>query len=455
MRLGLAMQRNRILIVDDSESIRFAVRSFLEGHGYEVAEEASCKGALDSLAAAPPDAAVVDYMLPDGTALDLLPRFKDVPVIVLTAHGTIDLAVRAIKEGSEHFLTKPVELPALLVVIERVLEGQRTRRREAAMRASRGRKRLDPFIGTSAAVRKLEEEARTVLASDRPVLVTGPTGSGKGILAAWLHENGSRAEEAFVDLNCAGLSPQFLETELFGHERGAFTGAVAAKQGLFEVAHRGTLFLDEVGDVDPAVQPKLLKVLEQGRFRRLGEVRDRSADVRLITATHQDLGLLVREKKFRSDLYFRISTLPMAVPALSQRTEDVSPLAHDLLQRIGADLGRPAPQITRSAAQALEAHAWPGNIRELRNVLERAALLSNGESIDRKHLRFVDLDAEAAPAMPPGGAIVPLAENERRYLGEVMKAMRGRVEDAARALGIPRSSLYERLRKHGITWSRE
>ena len=450
--------RRRVLLVDDSEPVRMGIRLFLEQCGFSVVEAVSCATAREQLAGEPLDAAVLDYRLPDGTALDLLPHRGETPVIVLTAHGTIDLAVRAIKEGADQFLTKPLELPALQVVLERAIEGRRARRSAQAQRVSRSRRPLDPFVGDSAAIRHLEEEARVVLRSDSPVLINGPTGSGKGVLAAWLHENGPRADEAFVDLNCAGLSPQFLESELFGHERGAFTGAVAAKQGLFEVAHKGTLFLDEIGDIDPTVQPKLLKVVEERRFRRLGEVRDRMVDVRLIAATHQDLAAQVREKKLRSDLYFRINTLPLAVPALSERQDDVPLLARQLLSRIGADQGRPGLKLSNAAELALQNHSWPGNVRELRNVLERAALYCRGDQLEREHLRFgtLELEAEPAPLQPAApGPVVSLAENEKRYLTQVLQAMNGRVEDAARALGVPRSSLYDRLRRHGITLSRE
>ena len=446
--------RHRILVVDDSDTIRSSMAAFLRADGFDVVEGANIAAALEACLSGQLDAAVVDYVLPDGTALDLLPKLREsgvpVPVVVLTGHGSIDLAVRTIKEGAEHFLTKPVELPALAVMLRRVIEGRRALRRELASKTAQGRKPPDPFLGTSSAIRKLEEEARVVLGSDSPILIHGETGSGKGVLAGWLHANGPRADEAFVDLNCAGLSTQFLETELFGHERGAFTGAVAAKVGLFEVAHRGTLFLDEIGDVDPAVQPKLLKVVEERRFRRMGDVRDRIVDVRLVAASHQDLSRLVRERKFRSDLFFRISTLPLEVPPLRSRPEDVPVIARRLLERIGSDLGKPGIELSPEAEASLKSYAWPGNVRELRNVLERAALLCKSGVLGRNDLRFTP---GAEPASSAEFAVVSLQENERRYLEQVLKSAGGRVEDAAKALGIPRSSLYEKLKRHGISRS--
>jgi len=215
-------------------------------------------------------------VLPDGNALDLLARLKEtdptVPLLILTGHGSIELAVRAVKEGAEQFLTKPIELPALDAILRRSLENKRIRQKQLVGKAREARSAIDPFLGESAAIRELKAQAHKVLATESPILIQGETGTGKGMLAAWLHANGPRADEPFVDLNCAGLAREFLETELFGHEKGAFTGAVASKIGLFEVAQHGTVFLDEIGDVDPQVQPKLLKVLEEKRFRRLGNV---------------------------------------------------------------------------------------------------------------------------------------------------------------------------------------
>ncbi len=453
------MAEDRVLVVEDEPVVRFGIRDFLESRGFSVQEAASLEQARALFQRERPDAIVIDYSLPDGNALDLLPEVQGVdpqlPVVVLTGHGSIDLAVRAIKEGAENFLTKPVELPALAVVLERALENQRNRRRQAARQSRRSRDEVDPFVGTSAAVRELAREAAMALRSEGPILIQGETGSGKGVLARWLHEQGSRHDEPFVDLNCAGLSREFLESELFGHARGAFTGAVNDKKGLFEVAHRGTLFLDEMGDLDPVVQPKVLKVIEEKRFRRLGEVADRQVDVFLIAATNHDLAALVREGRFRSDLYFRINTIPLAVPPLRDRREDVQPLAQRLLERLGRDLGRPGTRLAPGALEALRAYSWPGNVRELRNVLERAVLRAEGGEIQPSDFRFAPALALAEPAAPGGAAgVQTLAETERRQIEQALQEERGRVVNAARRLGIPRSTLYQKIKEHRVDLSR-
>jgi DNA-binding NtrC family response regulator len=431
------------------------MREYLTQQGYGVDEADSLRTAEDVFRAARPDVAIVDYLLPDGNALSLLPRLKGidpaVPLIILTGHGSIDLAVQAIKEGAEQFLTKPVELPALNVVIQRLVENRRALRMQAATTSRQARQAIDPFVGDSPAIRELAEQARKVVPSESPILIQGETGTGKGVLARWLHQKGSRAGEAFVDLNCAGLSREFLETELFGHEKGAFTGAVASKTGLFEVADRGTVFLDEIGDVDPQLQPKLLKVLEEKRFHRLGDVRERWVDVRLIAATHQDLGRLVREGRFRSDLYYRISTIPLFVPPLRERGEDIPVIADSLLQGSSFDLARGPVRLSADAAEALRAYPWPGNIRELRNVLERALLLSDGNVLRRGDLRF---SQSAGTDSTNPDSDLTLLEVERRHIERVLKEERGRVEQAARRLGIPRSSLYHKIKKFNISSSK-
>ncbi|HIB8625000.1 TPA: sigma-54-dependent transcriptional regulator [Pseudomonas aeruginosa] len=444
------MARTRILIVDDEDSIRFGMRGFLESRGYGVVDADSCQRARELFQASPPDVAVIDYRLHDGSALDLLRDFRrlepDVPVIVLTAYGSIDLAVQAIKEGAEQFLTKPIEMPALHAILKRLLDNRRLQRQQRIVVTREQRERIDPLFGESPAIRALAEQVDKVMGSDSPILILGETGTGKSLLAKWLHLHGPRADEPFVDLNCAGLSPDFLETELFGHEKGAFTGATASKPGILEIADGGTVFLDEIGDVDPRVQPKLLKVLEEQRFRRLGAVREREVDIRLIAATHQDLAGKVKERTFRSDLYFRISSIPLSMPALRERKEDIPALARTLLARLADAPGR-SVRLGEDAEQALCGYAWPGNIRELRNVLERAVLLRNGDTIARRDLRF-----ESTPLqdVQVGDTGLTLQQVERQHIERVLREVGGKVEQAALRLGIPRSTLYQKIKVHGI-----
>lgn len=449
------MAKNRILIVDDEPGLRFGIRDFLELQGYEIDEAESCRDAQDLFRTSRPDIVIADYLLPDGTALDLLPRLKeinpDIPLLILTAHGSIDLAVRAIKEGAEQFLTKPLELPALVVILKRLLENQRNRHKQLASRSREGRRSVNPFIGDSSSIRLLAEQAKRVLATESPVLILGETGTGKGVLARWIHDNSPRAEEAFVDLNCAGLSRELLETELFGHEKGAFTSATASKQGLFEVAHRGTIFLDEIGDVDLQIQPKLLKVLEEKRFRRVGDVRDRQVDVRLIAATHQDIGQLVREKRFRDDLYFRVSTIPLAFPPLRERIDDIPIMAEHLLNDLAVDIGRGEIKLEPDSIKALQSYSWPGNVRELRNVIERAVLLSEQKNIRLKDLHF---DGQAGRPAAYLDSNLTLSELEQLHIERVLREEKGRVERAAARLGIPRSSLYQKIKKYNLNMSK-
>lgn len=445
------MAEQRVLIVDDESVVRFGVRKYLNKHGYEVEESDSIQSAEQVFHRCLPDAVVLDYRLPDGNGLELLLRLKaidsDVPVIILTGHGSIDLAVQAMKEGAEHFLTKPLEMPALLVLLTKCIENRRNRQKQKARQSRQQRQTAAPFLGDNPAIQRLADQARKVVASERPILIQGETGTGKSLLAQWLHNNSPRANEPFVDLNCAGLSREFLETELLGHEKGAFTGAVASKQGLLEVANRGTLFLDEVGDMDLQIQPKLLKVLEEKRFRRLGDVRDRRVDTRLIAATHQDISLLVREKKFRSDLYFRISAIPLVIPSLRDRNEDTPLIAQQMLFSIGTEMGCPEIRLSLDAIEAIRSYRWPGNIRELRNVLDRAVLLRDTDVIDLKDLSF---DLAMAAEFPAPGESITLDDVERQHIEKMLIEENGSVKAAARRLNMPKSSLYYRIKRHGI-----
>lgn len=438
-----------ILIVDDEAAIRFGISKFLRTAGFLVTEAATCRDAEVKFSPGAFEAVLLDYRLTDGDSFPLLSSFKradpGLPVVMLTGLVSIELAVEAMKRGADHFVTKPVEHLFLKECIERLIEGRRARSR-AAVDSLRSEPAMNPFIGSSAGMRELEIQARNLLDSDSPILILGETGVGKGVLANWLHQNSLRRDEAFVDFNCAGISRELFESELFGHERGAFTGAVTAKTGLLEVGNRGTFFLDEIGDVDIAVQPKLLKVVEEKRFRRVGDVKDRSVDVKFVAATHRDLGKMRQAGTFRDDLYFRLSALPLRIPALRERHEDIVPIARAILENLGARRGR-RPQLDGKLEPILTSYAWPGNLRELRNVLERTLLLSASDRIER--LALEEQDPPPTRAIPSDPSL-SLGEVERRHIVHVLDAADGRVDTAARILGISRSSLYNRLREYGI-----
>jgi DNA-binding NtrC family response regulator len=446
----MPVPRPKILLIEDDPAVRHGMAAFLRANDLDVDESETCQRATELFRSGGYDVVVADYSLPDGTSLDLLPQFKrlseDTPFIILTAHGSIDLAVRAIKEGAEQFLTKPVESKALLVLVRRLLQQQRLRKRqEVATREQPGP--MDPFQGVSASIRRLEEQARLMLEWDSPILILGETGSGKGVLARWLHTNGPRREEAFINLNCAGLSRELLESELFGHERGAFTGAVNAKQGLLEVGHRGVIFLDEIGDMDPAIQPKLLKALEEKSFRRLGDVRDRHVDIRLIASTNVDLEEAVRAKKFRDDLYYRVSTLTLRIPPLRERLEDIPILARSILMNVCRRMGKVHVELRPDAEALLLKYPWPGNLRELANVLERAMILQQGDRLEPSDL---GLQARLAPVPDPAGDLLSLRDMERLHVERVLQRTAGNVTEAAQILGMARRTLYDRLKALGL-----
>jgi DNA-binding NtrC family response regulator len=448
------MSKRLITIGEDDRAIRSALSVFLRSLDYDVSEAGTCEEVKESFRKRQPDAAILDYSLPDGTAMDLLPYLKklypSVPLILLTGSGTIQLAVKAIKEGAEQFLTKPVEMSAIALVLERSIKNQRNQRKQLAGEALQIRDATDPFLGSSKLIRDLEEESRKLTASNWPILIAGETGTGKGVLAKWFHDHSPRAEEPFVNLNCASFGRELLETELFGHEAGAFTGAVQRKVGLFEIAQRGTVFLDEIGDMDLQIQPKLLKVLEEKRFRRLGDTQERQLDVRLIAASHEDLGQLVQKKRFRSDLYFRVNTFVIHVPPLRKRTEDIPVLAQLLLHRASAEISRPHLTFSDESLQMLSSYAWPGNIRELRNVIERAALLAAAEVIHPKELR---LELHENAAIEGNEPVITFREMQRLHIQKALAAERSNVSRAAARLGLTKSTLYNKIKTFRIDHS--
>jgi DNA-binding NtrC family response regulator len=335
----------------------------------------------------------------------------------------------------------------LLVVLERALENQRNRRKQVAGDSREHPQRaVDPFIGFSPAIQRLHEQSRLAAATESPILIQGETGTGKSELARWLHRHSSRAGEPLLELNCSGFSKDFLETELFGHGKGAFTGAVSSKIGLLEAAHRGTVFLDEIGDLDLQIQPKLLKVLEEKRFRRLGEVQDRKVDFRLIAATHQDLDRQVQNQLFRADLFYRISAIRITVPPLRERSEDIPGFAQRLLDRLTLECGRESMTLSQSAMKEISRQNWPGNIRELRNVLERALMGAKTSEIDTSDLEFA-----ASPRGRPEErySFMTLKELERHHIIQILSEEGGHVDRAAKRLDIPRSTLYQKLKAYG------
>ncbi len=447
-----------VLVVEDDGHVRSAICASLRLLGFTPIEADTCDAAMRAFTAHTPDVVVTDLRLPDGDAFEVLRRLQPieakVPVFIVTGYGTIDLAVRAVKQGAEDFLTKPVDMDALGNLVRTAVE-RRQRERSGSRPKSTGLPKpaaLTPFEARSDAMKRIEEQVDKLRDVDCSVLLLGETGTGKSVLARRLHTIGARGTAPFVDINCAGLTKDLVETELFGHERGAFTGAHATKQGLLEVADGGTLFLDEIGDVDIQVQPKLLKVLEEKRFRRMGDVRERSVDVRLLGATHHDLLAAITQKRFRIDLYYRISTVSVTMPSLRDRRDDLIPLAYHMLTSFGAT----DVELALDAKQVLLDHDWPGNLRELKNVLERSLLLRSGDVVRAADL---GLDTPSVGRLPstaaPNSKAAPLSartlsEVEREHIHGALVAENGRVEAAARRLGIPRSTLYQRIKDYGI-----
>jgi DNA-binding NtrC family response regulator len=443
------VRRDRVLIVEGEKENCGLLRDYVEDKGYEVATAGTCALAEQGWRATWPDIAILDYSLPDGNALELIPRLKaidaSIPIIILTGYGSIDLAVEAVKLGAEYFLPKPADLSTLHVMVQRSLENQRNRRQQLAKKTMSNRGIQNPFLGENDSIRRLADLAHRAASNDTPVLIQGETGTGKGMMARWLHQNGPRASEPFVDMNCGGSSRSLLEAELFGDDQDDAAGTLQSKAGVLETAHKGTVFLEGIENVDSQIQPKLLKVVEEKQFRRLGEVCDRRVDVRLIAATRQVMAQPVLRKQFRGDLYYRIGWIPLCVPPLRERVEDIPILSAHILGEVAADLGTGGLELGAAALRALQSYSWPGNIRELRNVLERVALVAGSLVLADQDLHF---DVQVEHYLTGIGQFRTLEEMERNYIQQVLHKERGRVQSAARKLGIPRSSLYHKLKQY-------
>ncbi|MGZ5466566.1 MAG: sigma 54-interacting transcriptional regulator [Thermoanaerobaculia bacterium] len=414
------MKASKILLVDDDSAIRMAIHDYLEVQGFDVQEAANLSELRVRLRTARPDAIVLDYMLAHETSLEIVPEIKavhpDLPIIILTGHGSIDLAVTAIKAGADQFMTKPVQLDALHVMLERLLSSRRAVKRDTATRARIAAKTPDPFIGVSEAMQRLRRDAERVATTERPLLIQGETGAGKGVLAAWLHRSGARVEEAMVELNCAAVARELIDSELFGHERGAFTGAVTAKQGLFEVADGGTLFLDEIGDMPFDLQTRLLRVLADGQFYRVGGHNPMKSNVRVIAATHQDLEQRVKAGAFREDLFHRLNVIRLRLPALRERTEDIAPLARFFLQKSARELGVEGKRLTEAAIARLVVFDFPGNVRQLENICHWLTVMAPAQLVDAKDLP-PELQPQSGEAVQRGAVVATGAAVENRAEG--------------------------------------
>jgi two-component system response regulator PilR (NtrC family) len=452
--------RTHLLIVDDEKALREAIAERLIDHGFAVEQADSGEQALERLADFAFDVIITDLRLPgiDGRhVLDAaLERYPEIIAIVITGFGTVKDAVEAIKQGASDFITKPFQFDALLHVLNSALEQKRLKSENAYLRSQlEVRYKLDGLVGRSSVMRDLFHLLEIVAATSSTVLITGETGTGKELAARAIHHNSSRRANRFVAINCSAIPETLLEAELFGHAKGAFTGAIGTRQGRFEQAHKGTLFLDEVGTMSPALQAKLLRVLQEREFERVGDSHTIKVDVRVIAATHSDLQKMVADGNFREDLFYRLNVIPVKLPPLRERREDIPLLVQHFIQRLSADLGRSAPSVSQDAMRRLMAHAWPGNVRQLENAVERALAFSQG----RGQLDVQDLSADVPKqAVPPEGAEPWLPEDGldlERYISGVelslirrsLERTQGNKRQAAQLLNLKRTTLIEKLKR--------
>jgi two-component system response regulator HydG len=442
-----------LLIADDDPGLRESLERTATREGYRVILASDGNAALERLQAGGVDLVLTDLKMPGLSGIELLRAVKaiapEVDVILLTAFGTVEEAVKAMKEGAYDFLTKPFQRAQLLRLIRQALERRQLIQQNRALQ-----RRLDDLlqqgtvIGSSPAFRRMMTLLEQVAGSSATVLVQGESGTGKELVAHTIHARSVRSRGPFVAVNCAALPEALLESELFGYEKGAFTGAAGRKEGRFELADGGTLFLDEVSDLSVVTQPKILRVLQEGEFERLGGTKTLRVDVRIVAATNQDLAQMVREKRFREDLYYRLNVITMNVPPLRERSEDVRVLAQHFLRLYAAKNNRRLEGFTDDAIRRLEAYAWPGNVRELENVIERGVVLTQGALMD-----VTDLPPEIAGATPlPEGVLsirigTPLAEVEARLLEETLRATKGNKTLTAKLLGIDPTTVLRKLKR--------
>ncbi len=457
-----------VLIVDDERTLARAIKAFLveAGYGAEVASDA--ESALPLLGTLRPDVVFTDVRLPGMNGIDLLRKIREfdsaIPVIVMTAYGSIEGAVEAVKLGAFDYLKKPIDLEELKLLADRARETTLLRN-ELSYYRHRESSRAVPFgevVGESASMRAVLDQARQIAALDDtpPVLITGETGTGKGLVARTIHSSGPRSSRPFIDVNCTALPASLMEAELFGYERGAFTDAKESKLGLFEAAEGGFLFLDEIGDVELALQGKLLRAIEDRVVRRVGGIRDRKIDVRILAATNRDLESDVQRDHFRRDLYFRLAVILLRLPPLRERGDDILMLAEHYLRQFCAKYGKDVRRLSTEAQELMRNYPWPGNVRELSHVIERAVLWSRGGELTPDHLALTRPNEDPEPpsraarpsqesaGLPPKG--MSLDQWEKSLLEQALQEHGGNQTKAAQRLGISRDTLRYRMKKYGI-----
>ena len=438
--------RSRILVVEDEPLIRGQIVKRLAREGYRTAEAGSIAQAL-GLGPSGFDLVIADLRLPDAPGVELVEPADGVPVLIATSYASIASAVECIKRGAADYIAKPFEFEALLLTVRRLLQQARLLRCNRAMAEDLKRDwPIDGIIGHSPPMRAVARSVGRVAGTDATVLILGESGTGKELIARALHASGRRAEGPFVPVNCAAIPEPLIEAELFGHERGAFTGATQSKPGLFKAAHGGTLFLDEIGELAPLAQARLLRALQDGEVRAVGSASPYRVDVRVLAATHCDLARMVAEGAFREDLYYRLRVIEIRLPPLRERGEDLDLLVDRMLQQIGARVGRGPLAVTAAARAHLRQHTWPGNVRELINCLERGAILCDGGTIEAEHLGL------QTPAQAPARAQAPGELNLDDYFRDfVLRHQKHLTEsELARRLGISRKSLWQRRQRMGI-----